>query len=67
MVERNYQIRDLENRISRLQDDNQKLSVEALTLDNSQLLSNRASYFGLEENDKIQYVKVFTPTLAKSR
>ncbi len=67
MVERNYQIRELESQISRLQGDNQKLTVEALALENSGLLADQASYFGLEANDKIQYVRIFTPTLVRSR
>ena len=67
MVERNYQIRELESQISRLQQDNQKLTVEALALENSGLLADQASYFGLEANDKIQYVRIFTPTLVRSR
>ncbi len=66
-VDRNYQIRTFESQISQLQNDNQRLTVEALALENSQLLAEQARYIGLEESKEVQYVRIFTPTLVRSR
>lgn len=66
-VDRSYQVREFEDRISGLRNENQKLTVETLFLENSQLLAEQASYFGLEESKDVQYVRIFTPTLVQNR
>ncbi len=66
-VDRNYQVREFEDQISGLRNENQKLTVETLSLENSQLLAEQASYFGLEESKEVQYVRIFTPTLVQNR
>ena len=63
-VERNYQIREFENQISGLLEENQKLKVGALSLENSQFLFERAKYLGLEENAQLRYVKIINPRLS---
>lgn len=67
MVERNYQARNLEGQILTLQSENQKLNVEALSSENSQVLADRAKYLGLEQNDNIQYVRILTPIFVQNR
>ncbi len=64
-VQQNYQIRELENKLSILQSENQRLSVDSLVLENSQVLTEEAKYLGMETNDKVSYIKVFTPTFVR--
>jgi len=60
-VQQNYQVRELENRLSILQNENQRLNVDSLTLENSQVLADQAKLLGMEKNDQVSYIKISTP------
>jgi cell division protein FtsL len=64
-VQQNYQVRDLENRLSALQNENQRLSVDSLTLENSQVLADEAKYLGMEPSGQVSYVRISAPILVR--
>jgi uncharacterized protein HemX len=66
-VQQNYQVRELENRLSVLQNENQRLNVDSLTLENSQVLADQAKLLGMEENNQISYVKISTPVFVSRK
>lgn len=64
-VQQNYQVRELENRFLILQNENQRLNVDSLSLENSQVLADQAKLLGMEENNQVSYIKISTPVFVR--